>query len=68
MDGLFPPEPPDLAAQIREVKRELEQRRRVYPRMTQEGRLTKTRSERQMRDMEAVLATLEVLTHAAAIS
>lgn len=52
-------EPVSLAQQIAEVKRELTQRDRVYPRLVVAGKLTKNAAERQFRWMEAALATLE---------
>jgi hypothetical protein len=53
--------PIDLEAQIREVERELQHRRRLYPRWVQSGRMTERVAERQMAAMEAVLATLRTV-------
>lgn len=50
-----------LADQIAEVKRELEQRKRVYVRMVDNEKMTKAQAERQMLAMSAVLQTLEFL-------
>jgi len=51
----------DLPDQIAEVRREIEQRKRVYVRMIDKGRLSKADAERQTIVMHAVLATLEKL-------
>lgn len=48
-----------LADQIAEVKRELGQRRRLYPRWVGEGRITKEGADRALSRMEAALATIE---------
>jgi hypothetical protein len=61
MVDLFPDTLTGLDAQIAEVKRELEQRERVYPRLISGGTLTQVRADRQMAAMRAVLATLEGL-------
>lgn len=59
MNDLFGHQGPDIDAQIREVKRELGKRRHVYPRLVDQGQLTRAKSDQQIRDMEAVQTTLE---------
>lgn len=58
MSDLFPDALPDLAAQIKEVQREIAQRERAYPRFVASGTLSQTRADRQMAVMRAVLHTL----------
>jgi hypothetical protein len=48
-----------LADQIAEVKREIEQRKRVYIRMIDQEKMTKEEAERRSLTMVAVLQTLE---------
>lgn len=48
-----------LDQQIREVKRELGYRARVYPNLVSRGKLTQVAADDNVRRMEAVLATLE---------
>jgi hypothetical protein len=48
-----------LVEQIAEVKRELGQRRSVYPRLVASGSVSRARADRQVEIMEAVLTTLE---------
>ena len=48
-----------LADQIAEVHREIEQRKRVYVRMIDQGKMSNTEAERRMTTMAAVLGTLE---------
>lgn len=48
-----------IGAQIAEVHREIEQRKRVYVRLIDQGKMTSTEAERRMTIMAAVLATLE---------
>jgi hypothetical protein len=50
-----------LGAQIAEVHREIEQRKRVYVRMIDQGKMTSTEAERRLTAMAAVLMTLEQL-------
>ena len=50
---------PTLAEQMTEVRREIAQRERAYPRWMTGGRLTKVAADRQLGRMRAVLATLE---------
>lgn len=50
--------PAPLAAQIREVEREIEMRRQVYPRRVAARAMTQALADRQIAVMEAVLATL----------
>ena len=50
-----------LGAQIAEVHREIEQRKRVYIRMIDSGKMTATEAERRLTTMAAVLKTLEDL-------
>ena len=61
MVDLFPDTLTGLDAQIAEVRRELEQRERAYPRFIAAGTLTQVRADRQMAAMRAALATLEGL-------
>ena len=48
-----------LGAQIAEVHREIEQRKRVYLRQIDQGKMTREEAERRMLAMAAVLQTLE---------
>ena len=48
-----------LGAQIAEVHREIEQRKHVYVRLIDKGKMTSTEAERRMTAMAAVLQTLE---------
>jgi hypothetical protein len=61
MVDLFPDTLTGLDAQIAEVRRELDQRARAYPRFIAAGTLTQVRADRQMAAMRAVLHTLEKL-------
>lgn len=61
MRDLFPDAPIPLAAQIREVEREIAQRSRVYPRQVKNGRMTQAAADRQMTVLAAVLKTLRGL-------
>ena len=54
-----------LARQIACVKRELGMRQRVYPRRVADGRMTETERQREVAEMQAVLATLEAVAQAA---
>ena len=51
--------PPSLEEQIKEVEREIEMRRKVYPGWVQSRKLGGHRAQQQMAAMEAVLATLK---------
>lgn len=44
---------------LREARRELRQRRRVYPRLVQQGKLTRADADRQIAIMEAIAADYE---------
>ena len=55
-----------LNEQIDEIKRELKQRERVYPRMIAQGKLRQAIAEYQMARMQAALATVEQI-HAVAM-
>ena len=48
-----------LNEQIDEIRRELKQRERVYPRMIAQGKLRQAIAEYQMARMQAALATVE---------
>lgn len=48
-----------LNEQIDEIKRELKQRERVYPRLVAQGKLRQAIAEYQMARMQAALATVE---------
>ncbi len=61
MVDLFPDTLTGLDAQIAEVRREIDQRARAYPRFIASGTLTQVRADRQMAAMRAVLHTLESL-------
>lgn len=50
--------PPDLTEQIKEVEREIAMRKSAYPRWVSAGKMTQAAADRQIRNMEAVLATL----------
>ncbi|TPG53245.1 hypothetical protein EAH89_17145 [Roseomonas nepalensis] len=58
MSDLFPEALPDLAAQVKEVRREIAQRERAYPRFVSNGMLSQAAADRQMTVMRAVLHTL----------
>jgi hypothetical protein len=49
----------DTAEKIACLRRELEQRRSVYPRLIEKGRMTKQRAEREIEIMQAILADYE---------
>lgn len=55
MSQLFPPSVEDM---ISEIERELKQREFVYPRLIATGRLTKTRADRQIEVMRAIIEKL----------
>ena len=50
--------PVGLDAQIKEVEREIELRRRVYPRWIEGGRLSQAKADSQIDVMVAVLKTV----------
>jgi hypothetical protein len=56
MPDLFPITLPE---QIAEIEREIELRRRVYPRWVADRKLTQGTADRQIAAMEAVLRTLQ---------
>ena len=62
MSELFPPNLADLIAC---VDREIEMRRRVYPRQVAAGRLTQSRADRDLLLMRAVRDKLMEQVHAA---
>lgn len=66
MPDLLEALPVPLGEQIAEVRRELTLRRRNYPHWVQSGRLKQATADRQIRVMEAVLATLEARADIAA--
>lgn len=53
--------PFSLDSQIAEVKREIAQRRNVYPRMVSQRQISADRADLQIALMESVLRTLEWL-------
>lgn len=57
LSDALPPVP--IADQIAAVERELEMRRRVYPRWVANGKMKQGTADEEIRRMEAVLATLE---------
>lgn len=61
MDDLLPETVPTLEEQIREVQREINLRREVYPRFIRNGVVTEARANRQMAAMTAALDTLKRL-------
>jgi len=50
-----------LKEQIECVERELEKRRRLYPRWIREGKLNELKATREIESMTAVLGTLNTL-------
>lgn len=50
-----------LASQIACVRREIAQRRKVYPRLVATRKMRQVEADRHIDEMEAVLATLEWL-------
>lgn len=50
-----------LAQQIRYLRREIEHRRKVYPRLVSAGRMTSDFADGEIDKMKAVLETLEEL-------
>jgi hypothetical protein len=54
----FGPRVMPIDEQIACVKREIEMRRRVYPRWVQEGKMKQAKADAEIEAMEAVLATL----------
>ncbi|ORE98675.1 hypothetical protein [Aurantimonas sp. 22II-16-19i] len=50
-----------LASQIACVRREIAQRRKVYPRLVATRKMRQVEADRHIEEMEAVLATLEWL-------
>lgn len=44
---------------LAELRRELRQRAKVYPRLVQEGKLSATRAEKQIEALESVLKFME---------
>ncbi len=67
MTELFPDTLPDLDAQIAELRREIGQRERAYPRFIATGMLTKGRADRQMAALRGALDTLERIREGDAI-
>jgi hypothetical protein len=61
MADLFGQDGVPLEAQIREVERELAQRRHFYAKQVSAGRMTQKMSDQRLRDMGAVAATLKAL-------
>lgn len=62
MPELFPQidtaTPVTLDEQIAEARRELQQRHRVYPRLTAAGKLPAAQASRQIRVMDEIIRTL----------
>lgn len=56
---LFSAEPVSIEDQIREVQRELDMRREVYPRRVAKRAMTQQKADRQTKVLEAVLDTLK---------
>lgn len=54
-----------LERQIACVKRELAMRGRAYPRWIAAGRMTQAKADQEVREMEAVLATVQAAAAAA---
>lgn len=55
-----------ISDQIDAVKREIGLRKRLYPRWVLDRKMTQAAADRELANMEAVLATLEGLAPAAA--
>lgn len=53
-----------IDVQIACVRRELRQRKSVYPRLVQQGRMPEAKAARELRAMQAVLATLMAVLEA----
>lgn len=51
--------PPDLTEQIAELEREIQARRRVYPRLIEKGTLTPQVSAYRIRCLQATIAQLK---------
>lgn len=51
----------NIADQIACIEREIKQRKRVYPRWVEQEKMTQALADREMKRMEDVLATLEVV-------
>lgn len=52
-------EPITTSHKLSEIRRELAQRRRVYPRLVADGRLRPAQADRQIRVLEAILRDYE---------
>lgn len=50
-----------LEVQIACIRREIRQRKSVYPRLVQQGRMLETTAAKELAAMQAVLATLTAL-------
>jgi len=59
MNDMFADAPIPIDAQIAEVRRELAMRRYVYPRRIQSATMSQSTADKQIKALEAVLATLE---------
>jgi len=59
MGDLLPPAAPDINQQIACVTREIGMRRKVYPRWTDAGKITKAKADHDVACMEQVLVTLQ---------
>lgn len=53
--------PPDLAAQIACVERELRRRHKVFPRLVRDGTMTPPQAQHELLTMASVLRTLRDL-------
>lgn len=48
-----------VSEQLKELRRELAQRRRVFPKWVQDGRLEQAEADRRIARLEAAIATVE---------
>ena len=61
MPEMFERQPPTLTEQIAELRRELGQRARVYPRFVADGKLRQDRADYQVTCLEAAVRSLQEL-------
>lgn len=61
MTDLFPDARIDLAAQIKCIEREIEMRKRAYPRFVEARKMTQSRADYEIEAMRAVLESLQRL-------
>lgn len=61
MNDLFDRDPVPLHVQIDAARRELDLRRKVYPRLVEKGRLRQSSADDEIAAMTAIVATLQTL-------